>query len=81
MISRASASLYGVVAMRLRRPRSLVVAVGSDAERKPRNTAEAPEMAGVLARVPTARDSGTGAPRTGIMWGLADRIWERLSIS
>jgi hypothetical protein len=34
--------------MRLRRPRSRVVAVGSDAGRKPRNTAEAPEIAAVL---------------------------------
>jgi hypothetical protein len=31
--------------MRLRRPRWRVVAVGSDAKRKPRNTAEAPEFA------------------------------------
>jgi hypothetical protein len=42
--------------MRLRRPRSRVVAVGSDAGRKPRDTAEAPEMAAVLAGVCTARD-------------------------
>ena len=33
-----------------------IVAVGSDAGRKPRNTAEAPEMAAVLPGVFTARD-------------------------
>src|SRR5271166_1738056 len=59
--------------MRLRRPRSRVVAVGSDAGRKPRNTAEAPEMAAVLAGVYIARDGGTGAPRTGIMGGSPER--------
>jgi hypothetical protein len=37
--------------MRLRRPPSRVVAVGSDAGRKPRNTAEFPEVAAVLAGV------------------------------
>src|SRR5262245_2553831 len=42
---------WRIVAMRLRRPRSRVVAVGSDAGRKPRNTAEAPEIAAVLAGV------------------------------
>jgi hypothetical protein len=42
--------------MRLRRPRSPVVAVGSDAGRKPWNRAEALEMTGVLAGVWTARD-------------------------
>src|SRR5690242_3255656 len=34
--------------MRPRRPRSRVVAVGGDAGPKPRNTAEAPEIAAVL---------------------------------
>ncbi len=42
-------------AMRRRRPRMRVVAVGSDAGRKPRNTAEAPEIAAVLAGVCPAR--------------------------
>jgi hypothetical protein len=42
--------------MRMGRPRSHVVAVGSDAGRKPRNTAEAPEIAAVLAGVYIARD-------------------------
>src|SRR5262245_39805621 len=56
--------------MRLRRPRSRVVAVGSDAGRKPRNTAEAPEIAAVLAGVCPARGWGSGAPRTGIVWGF-----------
>src|SRR5262249_5454498 len=59
--------------MRLRRPRSRVVAVGSAAGRKPRNTAEAPEMAAVLAGVGRARDGGTGAPRTGIMGGFTEQ--------
>src|SRR6516162_1454291 len=35
--------------MRLSRPRSLGVAVGSNAGRKPRNTAEAPEIAAGVA--------------------------------
>src|SRR5215475_14279794 len=59
--------------MRLRRPRSRVVAVGSGAGRKPRNAAEAPEMAAVLAGVWIARDRGTGAPRTGIMGRSAEQ--------
>jgi hypothetical protein len=42
--------------MRLRRPQWRVVAVGSDAARKPRNTAEALEMTAVLTGVCTARD-------------------------
>jgi hypothetical protein len=42
--------------MRLLRPRVRVVAVGSDAERRPRSTAEAPEIAVVLAEVCTTRD-------------------------
>ena len=51
----------------------IVVAVGSDAGRKPRNTAESPEIAGVPAGVCTARDGGAGAPRTGTMWGFPER--------
>jgi hypothetical protein len=50
-----------------------VVAVGSDAGRKPWNTAEAPEMAAVLAGVCPARDGGTGAPRSGIMWEFTEQ--------
>ena len=50
-----------------------VVAVGSDAGRKPRNTAEAPEMAAVLVGVCTAPDRGTGEPRSGIMWGFTEQ--------
>jgi hypothetical protein len=61
-------------------PRLLRAAIKA-AGRKPWNGAEAPEIAAVLAGVCTARDGGTGAPRAGIMWGFADRIWERLSIS
>jgi hypothetical protein len=42
--------------MRPSRSLSYVVAVGSAAERKPRNTAEAPEIAEVLAGVCVARE-------------------------
>ncbi len=48
------------VTMKPRRPRSRVVAVGSDAGPKPRNTAETPEMAAVLVGVCRAPDRGTG---------------------
>ena len=48
-------------------------AVGSDAGRKPGDTADAPEIAAVLAGVCTARDRETGAPRIGIKWEFA---WE-----
>ena len=50
-----------------------VVAVGSDAGRKPWNAAEAPEIAAVLAGVCTARNRGTGAPRSGIIWGFTEQ--------
>jgi hypothetical protein len=49
-----------------------VAADWSDAGRKPRNTAEIPEFAALIAGVCPARDGGTGAPRSGIMWGFTE---------
>jgi L-gulonolactone oxidase len=46
-----------------------VVAVGSDVGRKPRSTAEAPEMAAVLVGVCTAPDRGTGDSVLKEWWG------------
>jgi hypothetical protein len=60
--------LWPIVAKRLRRPRSHVVAVGSDAGRKPGNTAEAPDMTEVW-YVPQRSKGRT--PRRDL-WGFAD---------
>jgi hypothetical protein len=50
------------------------------ARRKPRNTAEPSEVAAVPAGVCTARDEGTDAPRTGIMWGSPSRTSVRAAV-
>ncbi len=80
-LARVMATVEEGLVLLLSRPRSRVVAVESGVGRKSRNTAEAPEMAEMLAGMCPVRNRGTGAPRAGITWGFADRIWERLSIS